>query len=112
MHSADDAPAPGARPARAPRRPLPPLELHLAVLLRDTRCQLCGVQLTLHDLSLPTHGQAGHILSHLDGGLPTPDNLRAECHACGARGGAALQREALARRRAELEQHQGLRGIG
>lgn len=106
------------------RAPLPPLrrqrrhvnprptnssaspELRLAVLLRDGLvCQLCGCQLTLHDRRLPTHGHAGHIISHLDGGLPTPDNLRAECASCSARGGHRLQQVALARR-AALERQQ------
>ena len=65
--------------------------MRLAALLRDgLACQLCGVQLTLHDKRLPTHGVAGHRTAHLDGGLPTADNLRAECMRCSTAGGARL----------------------
>jgi len=86
-------------------------ELRLAALLRDgLACQLCGVQLTLHDKRLPTHGVAGHRTAHLDGGLPTADNLRAECMRCSTAGGARLAAKAVAMRRAELERQRMLRG--
>jgi hypothetical protein len=80
--------------------------------MRDgMRCTLCGIALTLHDKRLPTHGHAGHIVSHLDGGLPTADNLRAECASCSHAGGKALQQLAMARR-AALRRQQALQSIG
>ena len=87
-------------------------ELRMAVLARDHfTCQLCGCALTLHDKRLPTHGVAGHRTAHLDGGLPTADNLRAECLRCSTAGGAVLARKATALRRAELERQRLLQGL-
>jgi|GEM_PF-6465616 len=84
----------------------------MAVLARDHfTCQLCGVQLTLHDERLPTHGVAGHVVAHLDGGQVTGDNLRAECMRCSTAGGAVLARKATALRRAELERQRLLQGL-
>jgi len=83
----------------------------MAVLLRDgMRCQLCGTPLTLNDPNLPTHGHAGHIVSHLDGGRVEASNLRAECADCSHRGGARLASIAVARR-AAVKRQQALEGI-
>ena len=114
-------PMPKRRRSSRPRRKVNPRgtrhsaspELRLAVLARDHfTCQLCGVQLTLDDPRLPTHGHAGHIVRHLDGGLPTAENLRAECHACSAKGGARLQQIAMARRKRALNGYPQTAPIG
>lgn len=98
-----------AKPARKrgttaprPRKTSASAELRMAILVRDQmRCTICGIALTNHDRSLPTHGVAGHIIARINGGTLDPRNLRAECQRCSRYGGGLL--------RAAQMQAQGLR---
>lgn len=87
----------------------------LRILERDGwRCRSCGVGLTNTNPRLPTHAHAGHIVGHIDGGVPSDDNLMAQCRLCNQQAGGdagktsrrnraqAYERE-LQSTRAELE---------